>query len=488
MVRGKLQILGTTFAGVFLLLTIVALVLARHAYQTATSWVEHTNQVKLAIDDARIHLDEIAPTRAGDLSVRDRFVEDLRKIRTLTSDNPRQQARLDALEPSLEIVVRARDAQAIDSQAAELRGWFDTMLAEEDALMSARTAAQGARGDANWLALGVCGSLATVFAAMSLLALRGQSRALARQSTLFAAILENMGDGVLALDVQKRFLVVNAALRRIFGDLELGRGVSTEWVRAHKPIDSEGAHIEMAQRGPVTRALSGEVLDDFQFSLLPPDATAERRWVSATCRPVRDEEGEIVAAVGIMRDVTRERQERALLVHQAEELRKQSLVDELTGLYNRRGFLLLAEQHARTAQRTERPFAILFADVNGLKVINDTLGHDAGDDAIRRMATILKTTLRDSDVVARLGGDEYVALVDGAEEPGIAQLVERLLGEIEADESRERRPFKLSASMGVAYQKPGGRRSIDDLLAEADRRMYQQKGARRVADRAFAGS
>lgn len=76
------------------------------------------------------------------------------------------------------------------------------------------------------------------------------------------------------------------------------------------------------------------------------------------------------------------------------------MTDELTGLYNRRGFMLLAGQHIRMAGRTKVPFALLFGDLDGLKTINDTMGHEAGDKAICDAATILKQTLRESDIVA----------------------------------------------------------------------------------------
>ena len=87
------------------------------------------------------------------------------------------------------------------------------------------------------------------------------------------------------------------------------------------------------------------------------------------------------------------------------EVRQLSLTDELTGLYNRRGFFLLAEQQLKIARRTQTPCCVLFADLDGLKKINDTIGHELGDRAIVDAAQILKETFRDADIVARLGGD-----------------------------------------------------------------------------------
>jgi diguanylate cyclase (GGDEF)-like protein len=477
-----------TFAAAFVLLTLLGVVFARRAYQAATSWVQHTTDVKLAIDGARIDLEESAP-RGADAAGFARVRDDVRRIRQLTRDNPRQQARLDELEPEVEAAgALARAGRLTDAQSDRLRALLAQMLAEEDALMSVRTAEQEAQRQRSWLVFGVCACLACAFAIAAILTLRRQSRALFRQSALFGAILESMGDGVLALDSERRFLVVNAALRRVFGDIVVGGRVSPEWMVAAKPLDADGAPLLVNERGPVVRALRGEAIDAVRFSILPPDGSSlERRWLSATCRPVRDEDDEIVAAVGILRDVTRERAERELLERQAEELRKQSLVDELTGLYNRRGFLFLANQYARTAARRKQRFAILFLDLNGLKAINDTFGHDVGDQAIRRMGKLLKATLRESDIAARLGGDEYVALIDGADEGTVTRILERIGRQIELEAKGKGGGYVLSASSGAAYQVADGARSIDDLLAEADRRMYAQK-SKRGSDRARASA
>jgi diguanylate cyclase (GGDEF)-like protein len=98
-----------------------------------------------------------------------------------------------------------------------------------------------------------------------------------------------------------------------------------------------------------------------------------------------------------------------------EQLRLLSLTDDLTGLYNRRGFLALAQQQTRVARRDQKPMLVISADLDGLKDINDTFGHQQGDAAIAETAHILRESFRKSDVIARIGGDEFAVLLTAGE-------------------------------------------------------------------------
>jgi diguanylate cyclase (GGDEF)-like protein/PAS domain S-box-containing protein len=149
--------------------------------------------------------------------------------------------------------------------------------------------------------------------------------------------------------------------------------------------------------------------------------------------------------------------------------------DDLTGLYNRRGFLLLAEQQWRVAVRKHRELSLVYLDLDGLKSINDTLGHRVGDEAIRGMAEILRSVCRDTDVVARLGGDEFVVLLVEAGEVGVQLLRDRVQQAVSTYNSWPKQPFTLAVSIGVSHLALGELRSVEDLLAEADRKMYEEK-------------
>lgn len=159
-----------------------------------------------------------------------------------------------------------------------------------------------------------------------------------------------------------------------------------------------------------------------------------------------------------------------------EELRTLSIVDELTGLHNRRGFLTLAQQHAKLAKRNKQPFFLLVADVDHLKAINDTHGHQQGDQALKDTATMLKGTFRDSDIVGRVGGDEFMVLAIDAT-PDNAQLVTaRLQERLKEHNAQAGRPYTLSISIGIASHNPPEQPvSLDDLIAQADLLMYERK-------------
>lgn len=178
-----------------------------------------------------------------------------------------------------------------------------------------------------------------------------------------------------------------------------------------------------------------------------------------------------------MRDVSDRKRDEAKLAEQAEALRAMAIRDELTGLYNRRGFHELGEQQLRLADRADRVVGLVFADVNGLKKINDELGHDHGDQLIRDAAAVLAGVARSADLVARLGGDEFVVLASGLHPENVAVFAGRLSAAIAEHNASARRPYQLSLSIGVAHRTPRSARTLEELLAEADERMYVQKRA-----------
>jgi diguanylate cyclase (GGDEF)-like protein/PAS domain S-box-containing protein len=192
-----------------------------------------------------------------------------------------------------------------------------------------------------------------------------------------------------------------------------------------------------------------------------------RRWLHHQIIPLGD--GVAITA----RDVTDEK-------HAQEELRALTLVDELTGLYNRRGFLMLAEQHMRLIKRGGPVSILVSIDLDGFKGVNDVYGHAEGDVALRRVANVLRTAFRDSDILARFGGDEFVVLALDCGEMRDT-LVERVVTALEADNVRAARPYSLSLSIGTARFDPFARVPIDQLMAEADVKLYEAKRRRTVA-------
>jgi diguanylate cyclase (GGDEF)-like protein/PAS domain S-box-containing protein len=162
-------------------------------------------------------------------------------------------------------------------------------------------------------------------------------------------------------------------------------------------------------------------------------------------------------------------------------LREMSLVDELTRVYNRRGFMTLAEQQIKVAHRTKKEMSLFYADLDDLKKVNDAFGHKEGDSALVAAADLLREVFRDSDIIARLGGDEFVVLaIDVAEGKGTA-LARRLRERVQARNARPDVAYPVSFSLGIARYEPDRPVSLEELLAQADGKMYQDKSSKKNA-------
>lgn len=162
-------------------------------------------------------------------------------------------------------------------------------------------------------------------------------------------------------------------------------------------------------------------------------------------------------------------------------LRSLSLIDDLTGLYNRRGFSDLGEQYLKLARRTARGVTLVFLDLDRFKAINDSLGHHVGDRALMKVADILRATFRRSDIVARLGGDEFAVLALEASGESTEFILHRLRERFDEFNRDGREPFQLSVSMGMARHDGEMRVRLEDLLTEADGAMYSEKRGKRKA-------
>jgi len=171
------------------------------------------------------------------------------------------------------------------------------------------------------------------------------------------------------------------------------------------------------------------------------------------------------------------------LVKAQEALKNLSLTDDLTGQYNRRGFLTLAEQQIKLERHegTARGLLLLFADLDGLKQINDTYGHDAGSDAIITFAAIIKSVVRDSDLVARWGGDEFVILTIGSQDKNSKSITERITEKLDEYNLQSGKPYRIECSLGSAAVITTHERSIDEIIAEADAAMYHEKRRRKAS-------
>jgi diguanylate cyclase (GGDEF)-like protein/PAS domain S-box-containing protein len=292
---------------------------------------------------------------------------------------------------------------------------------------------------------------------------RRRERELEDREARLRALLDNAIDAVFTCDLSGRFTSMNPSGAELFGfgDREpVGRNLlealAPEWHReAH-------GFLGDARRSP--RVLAKEV----------PIVTGDgaHRMVALSLQVIA-RDGAEPEILGIGRDVTaRKRHEAAL--------RSMTLIDELTGLYNRRGFMLLAERHLKLAIRKKQRVSLLFCDVDGLKSINDTFGHREGDRALIDAGDVLRRSFRSADIIARLGGDEFTVFpLEAADDSG-AVLRQRLEENLQAHHAETGRPYRLSMSVGLALFEPGSEWTIDRLLEEADRHLYAQKRQRQA--------
>jgi len=152
-----------------------------------------------------------------------------------------------------------------------------------------------------------------------------------------------------------------------------------------------------------------------------------------------------------------------------------SIQDDLTGLYNRRGFLEFGSKQLRLSVRDEKDLVLLYIDLDNMKMVNDNFGHEMGDLLLKDTADILRKALRDTDVIARMGGDEFVALALGAAPEYTGIIVTRLMRCVQEFNQSNLRKYNISLSLGIASFDPRNPVDIDELLMRADQAMYMDK-------------
>lgn len=268
-------------------------------------------------------------------------------------------------------------------------------------------------------------------------------RALVANQPFSWKILEEWPDGVVVTGADRRIVFANKLAKELLG----------------VAITPESSLEFLPQKGMITVFTNGE-----------------KRTLEVSSRTVKDDKQ--TWCISTLRDTT-------LLLKQIEQLSYQSFIDELTGLYNRRGFLAVAQHQFESARREKRNLAIIFADMDGLKMINDSLGHAAGDSSIKDLAEILKTSLRSEDVVARIGGDEFVVLTTIEENEDSESLIARLKDEIAQFNQENQKSHSIEASFGFSVIKPDDKVDLADVVRRADMEMYREKRRRRTSSTLF---
>jgi diguanylate cyclase (GGDEF)-like protein/PAS domain S-box-containing protein len=285
-------------------------------------------------------------------------------------------------------------------------------------------------------------------------------RAFMRHSPMMAFVKDADGHYVFANPTMERTFGFALAEIRTRADVEWLRTQPTDQNRDREVLET-GQPIETVETVPIADGTIRHFLV-IRFPLTEPDG---RRVIG-----------------GVAVDVTALKQaelRNVMELREAQEhLQTLSLTDELTGLHNRRGFFTMASRMLRSVPRTGQEFTVLYIDVDGLKTVNDTYGHDAGSALLVGAADVLKNTFRAADVVGRIGGDEFVAIAAIAR-AGSGVITERLTTHLGNFNARSGLPYALSLSFGMAYFDPGGSTTLEEVVRQADHAMYEQKRSKR---------
>ena len=292
------------------------------------------------------------------------------------------------------------------------------------------------------------------------------SKALVESEEHFRNAFDYAAIGMALVSPEGNWLRVNRSLCEIVGYSEAELLVSDFQSITHR----QDLGHDLAE---VYRMLAGETLT-CQLEKRYTHKLGHDVWVASSASLVRDAQSRPLHLIFQVQDIT-ERKRAEAAIHTL------SLVDELTGLYNRRGFLAFCKQHLSSLSRTNKGVAIVYADLDGLKKINDSFGHTEGDRALMKTAELLKETFRSSDILGRLGGDEFTVLAAVDPEDGVDNLIARLEQKFESYNALKTSPYQLSISLGVAQFGSDGTQTMEDLMAQADLAMYENKRRKKVA-------
>lgn len=289
-------------------------------------------------------------------------------------------------------------------------------------------------------------------------------RALQDSEERYRRIVQTAQDGIWLLDTSDRTTFINARLAEMLGydgEAMLGRPIfefiDPEW------HSTAMINLERCRTGIAAQA-------DCRFTR----KDGAELWVLCSTNPIMDAaENRYAGALVMVADITtRKRME--------ESLRRLSIQDSLTGLFNRRHFFTIAEQEFERSQRYGHPLALLMLDIDHFKQINDTHGHLVGDQVLRAVASIMRNSLRRADLLARYGGEEFVMLLPETTLLTALATASRLCTALAAEPlATDQGTVAVTASIGVAALTVCAGRTLTQLLSWADRAMYDAKQAGR---------
>ncbi len=272
----------------------------------------------------------------------------------------------------------------------------------------------------------------------------------------YRSLVESTEDSIYLIDREYRYLFMNKRHQQrmgLIGDNYIGK----KYADFHSEKETEEFKKQVDKVFKTGRSFQEEHKSE-----------RDRKFFLRTLSPVLDKDGTVTGVTIVSKDITR-------LKELEKTLHTLSVTDELTGLYNRRGFFTLAEQQLKLANRSKKGIYLLYADVNLLKKINDTYGHAEGDRALKIIASILKKNYRESDIIARIGGDEFVIIPVGTADDKIEVIRNRFYKKLDEYNENRDHEYPITISIGLSFYDPSNPITLEELIEEADRDMYRSK-------------
>lgn len=283
--------------------------------------------------------------------------------------------------------------------------------------------------------------------------------ALAQSEKRYRHLVNRIPAAVVEMNNTGYIVFVNQFFEQLTGyTLENLKG--THWFRSilhpHEDKHKIRQFVEMIQRGDVS---------NYEIRIINKEG--KDTYISITTSNVYTAMGKLEKIVCIATDITP-------IINMREQLKDLAIKDELTGLYNRRGFIMLAEQQLKLNKRSGKGSAMFYVDMDNMKTINDTMGHHEGDKALIDVAGILRLSFRDSDIIARLGGDEFAVFAIDCEREYMELMQQRLTDNIKEFNAKNLRQYEISLSIGTVFI---GDSSMDlnEIIVLADSKMYKHK-------------
>jgi diguanylate cyclase (GGDEF)-like protein/PAS domain S-box-containing protein len=285
-------------------------------------------------------------------------------------------------------------------------------------------------------------------------------KALRQSEEKYRTILETIQEGYFEIDLTGKYTFFNDSMCRIHGySKEELMGMNN---RQH--TDKENAKKVFQTFNTVYN--TGKPAEGFDWQIIRKDGT--KRYIETSVSPTKDSSGKLTGFRGIIRDITERKRAEERIEYLATH-------DALTGLPNRLMFSQLINHAIQAARRYQRQFAVLFIDLDRFKIINDTMGHEAGDQLLQEIAKRFKQSLRAVDVVGRLGGDEFIIMIEEVNELNqVETLAHKILSSAMKPMVLLGEECHVTASIGISIYPRDGE-DEQTLMKNADMAMYFAK-------------